>query len=53
MGMVNKNIGALIMVHGDDDGLVLPPIAPVERRIIPIAQHKEGVLEKANELQTN
>lgn len=36
------------MVHGDDDGLVLPPhIAPVECRIIPIAQHKEGVLDRA------
>ena len=39
------------MVHGDDSGLVLPPrIAPVQTRVIPIAQHKEGVLEKANEL---
>ncbi len=39
------------MVHGDDSGLVLPPrIAPVQTMIIPIAQHKEGVLEKANEL---
>ena len=38
------------MVHGDDDGLVIPPhLAPVECRVIPIAQHKEGVLEKANE----
>ena len=36
------------MVHGDDDGLVLPPhVAPVECRIIPIAQHKEGVLDRA------
>ena len=44
-------IGALIMVHGDNSGLVLPPrIAPVQTRVIPIAQHKEGVLEKANEL---
>ena len=39
------------MVHGDDDGLVLPPhVAPVECRIIPIAQHKEGVLDKAHAL---
>ena len=39
------------MVHGDDDGLVLPPrVAPVECRIIPIAQHKEGVLDRAHEL---
>ena len=36
------------MVHGDDNGLVLPPhVAPVECRIIPIAQHKEGVLDRA------
>jgi prolyl-tRNA synthetase len=40
------------MVHGDDSGLVLPPrIAPVQVMIIPIAQHKEGVLEKAAELK--
>ena len=35
------------MVHGDDSGLVLPPhIAPVQTRVVPIAQHKEGVLTK-------
>jgi prolyl-tRNA synthetase len=40
------------MTHGDDSGLVLPPvIAPVQAVIIPIAQHKEGVLEKAEELK--
>ena len=50
-GWSTRSIGALIMVHGDDDGLVIPPhLAPVECRVIPIAQHKEGVLEKANEL---
>ena len=50
-GLSTRSIGALIMVHGDDDGLVLPPhLAPVECRVIPIAQHKEGVLDKANEL---
>ena len=39
------------MVHGDDSGLVLPPkIAPTQATIIPIAQHKEGVVEKAQEL---
>ena len=44
-------IGAIIMVHGDDSGLVLPPrIAPTQLVVIPIAQHKEGVLEKAAEL---
>ena len=50
-GMTTRMIGAIIMVHGDDSGLVLPPhIAPVQTRVIPIAQHKEGVLDKANEL---
>lgn len=50
-GMSTRIIGAIIMVHGDDSGLVLPPrIAPVQTMIIPIAQHKEGVLDKANEL---
>ena len=47
-GLSTRIIGALIMVHGDDDGLVLPPhVAPVECRIIPIAQHKEGVLDRS------
>ncbi len=51
-GMTTRLIGALIMVHGDDSGLVLPPkIAPTQVMIIPIAQHKEGVLEKAAELK--
>lgn len=50
-GISTRIIGAIIMVHGDDSGLVLPPrIAPVQTRVIPIAQHKEGVLEKAREL---
>lgn len=51
-GMSTRIIGAVIMVHGDDSGLVLPPeIAPVQVMIIPISQHKEGVLEKAEELR--
>lgn len=51
-GMSTRIIGAIIMVHGDDAGLKLPPrIAPVQAVIIPIAQHKEGVLEKAEELK--
>lgn len=51
-GMSTRIIGAIIMVHGDDSGLVLPPrIAPTQVMIIPIAQHKEGVLEKADELR--
>ena len=50
--MTTRLIGAIIMVHGDDNGLVLPPmIAPTQVIIIPIAQHKEGVLEKAEELK--
>lgn len=50
-GLSTRIIGAIIMVHGDDSGLVLPPrIAPTQTMIIPIAEHKEGVTEKANEL---
>ena len=51
-GMTTRLIGAIIMVHGDDSGLALPPkIAPVQVMVIPIQQHKEGVLEKAEELK--
>ena len=51
-GMTTRLIGAIIMVHGDNSGLVLPPlVAPTQVMIIPIAQHKEGVLEKAEELR--
>ncbi len=51
-GVTTRLIGAIIMVHGDDSGLVLPPrIAPIQVVIVPIAQHKEGVLDKANELK--
>ena len=50
-GMTTRLIGAIIMVHGDDSGLVLPPaIAPTQVVIIPIQQKKEGVLDKAYEL---
>ncbi|MBP1573578.1 MAG: proline--tRNA ligase [Oscillospiraceae bacterium] len=50
-GVTTRLIGAIIMTHGDDNGLVLPPaVAPVQVVIVPIAQHKEGVLDKANEL---
>lgn len=53
-GMTTRLIGAVIMVHGDDNGLVLPPaIAPTQLMIIPIAQHKEGVLDKANEIKNS
>lgn len=50
-GVSTRIIGAIIMVHGDDDGLVLPPrVAPTQIMIVPIAQHKEGVLEKCDEI---
>lgn len=50
-GVTTRLIGALIMVHGDKRGLVLPPkVAPIQAVIIPIAAHKEGVKEKAQEL---
>ncbi|AEB76768.1 proline--tRNA ligase [Clostridium botulinum] len=53
-GVTTRLIGAIIMVHGDDSGLKLPPrIAPLQVVIVPIAQHKEGVLEKAEELRSN
>ncbi|MCJ7834929.1 proline--tRNA ligase [Cuneatibacter sp. NSJ-177] len=51
-GLSTRIIGAIIMVHGDDSGLVLPPrIAPTQIMVMPIAQHKEGVLEKAMEIK--
>lgn len=50
-GVSTRLIGALIMAHGDQRGLKLPPrVAPVQVVIIPIATHKEGVLEKAAEV---
>ncbi|NLG05732.1 MAG: proline--tRNA ligase [Clostridia bacterium] len=51
-GMSTRIIGAIIMVHGDNSGLVLPPkVAPTQIMIIPIQQKKEGVLDKAAELK--
>lgn len=51
-GLSTRIMGALIMVHGDNRGLVIPPrIAPVQAMIVPIAQHKEGVLDKAYDLR--
>ncbi len=50
-GMTTRMIGAIIMVHGDNSGLVLPPkVAPIQLAVIPIQQKKEGVLDKAYEL---
>ncbi len=51
-GSTTRLIGALIMSHGDNNGLVLPPdVAPIQIAIVPVAQHKEGVLDKAYELR--
>ncbi len=51
-GVTTRLIGAIIMSHGDDNGLVLPPdVAPIQVVVLPIAQHKEGVLDKAYELK--
>lgn len=52
-GASTRLIGGIIMTHGDDNGLVLPPaVAPIQVIIIPIAQHKNGVLEKAKEIES-
>ena len=45
-GVSTRMIGGIIMTHGDNNGLVLPPrVAPIQVVIIPVAQHKEGVIE--------
>ena len=50
-GVSTRMIGGIIMTHGDNNGLVLPPrIAPIQAMVIPVAQHKEGVLEAASAL---
>ncbi|MCL2082195.1 MAG: proline--tRNA ligase [Oscillospiraceae bacterium] len=50
-GFSTRLIGGIIMTHGDDSGLVLPPaVAPIQVIVIPIAQHKPGVLEKCREV---
>lgn len=52
-GMSTRIIGGIIMTHGDDRGLKLPPnIAPTQVVIVPVAQHKAGVLEKVDELKS-
>ncbi|MBQ9782478.1 MAG: proline--tRNA ligase [Clostridia bacterium] len=51
-GVSTRLIGALIMAHGDQRGLVIPPVvAPIQVVIVPIAMHKDGVVEKVNELK--
>ncbi|HBD86943.1 MAG TPA: proline--tRNA ligase, partial [Clostridiales bacterium] len=50
-GLSTRTIGGLIMTHGDNNGLVLPPrIAPVQVVVLPIAAHKPGVTERAQEV---
>ena len=52
-GVSTRLIGGIIMTHGDNNGLVLPPkVAPVQIVILPVAQHKPGVLEAAQQLKT-
>lgn len=52
-GVSTRLIGGIIMTHGDNNGLVLPPmVAPIQVVILPVAQHKEGVLEAAANLKT-
>lgn len=51
-GVTTRLIGAIIMTHGDDNGLILPPaVAPIQVVVLPVAQHKPGVLEKASEIK--
>ncbi|MDR1704120.1 MAG: proline--tRNA ligase [Clostridiales bacterium] len=51
-GISTRLIGGIIMSHGDDNGLVMPPdVAPVQAVIVPIAQEKAGVLDKAREIK--
>jgi len=50
-GVSTRMIGAIIMTHGDDNGLVLPPaVAPIQVVVIPVQQHKEGVIEAAEDV---
>ena len=51
-GVSTRMIGGIIMTHGDDNGLVLPPrVAPVQAVVIPVAAHKPGVLDAAAALR--
>ena len=51
-GCSTRMIGGIIMTHGDDNGLVLPPrVAPIQAIVIPVAQHKPGVLDAADALR--
>ena len=51
-GVSTRMIGGIIMTHGDDNGLVLPPrVAPIQAVVIPVAAHKPGVLDAAAALR--
>lgn len=51
-GSTTRMIGGIIMTHGDDNGLVLPPaVAPIQAVIVPVQMHKEGVLEAAGKIE--
>ncbi|MBO5004449.1 MAG: proline--tRNA ligase, partial [Clostridia bacterium] len=53
-GITTRLIGAIIMAHGDNRGLKLPPkVAPTQVVVVPVAMHKDGVKEKATELFNN
>ena len=53
-GISTRLIGGIIMAHGDNRGLKLPPkVAPIQVVVVPVAQHKDGVLDAANELKNN
>lgn len=53
-GVSTRLIGALIMVHGDDRGIKLPPnVAPIQVIIVPVAMHKDGVMEKCEEVKND
>ena len=53
-GISTRLIGGIIMTHGDNRGLKLPPkVAPIQVIVVPVAQQKEGVVEKATELTNN
>jgi len=50
-GMSTRIIGGIIMTHGDNNGLVLPPVvAPIQVIVIPVSQYKPGVIEEAQKL---
>lgn len=53
-GISTRMIGAVIMVHGDNRGLKLPPrVAPIQVAIVPVAANKPGVIEKATQIYEN